>query len=274
MVFAPTGTGKTSFIKKMVHEEVTSFRGHRGNLISSTVVSLRTNERFVMSEGGFWGWLLCELKHLRAGNHIGPLQGRFLVYEFVKDLASRSPAGRILFFIDEAQKLGIEELGLLADLVDELQRSGFRLVVFLVGSYDLAHWKEDLRTNRYSNVRRRFFSKEHRLLGLSVVDDYRRCLRRYDVDSTPFNGKSTITEHYQTDWYRGGGRLELYASLFRAAFAEAIGNPQSFQVGMAFFSLTLKKILEQSTVRIDRGRLKDAVEESGFAFNYEPDATL
>lgn len=66
VIYAPTRTGKTSFIEAVV-DDVKSFQGLRGNTIQSASAYIITDDRMVTSEGGFWEWLLREFNHACAG---------------------------------------------------------------------------------------------------------------------------------------------------------------------------------------------------------------
>lgn len=263
VIYAPTRTGKSKSIIVLI-PEVKSFQGNRGNIIASEAVWVEAYDRKVMSEGGFWGWFLVEFKHERAGKIRDPLERRRVVCEYVKGLAGRSRSGRLILFIDEAQKFELTELGWLADLSNALQKDGFELIIFLVGSYHLKKWRNDLRGKEHEHVRSRFFVKEHRLVGLVSLKDFRRCLRRYDVDTRPLDGTQTITQYYQPDWYASGGRLEKHADSFREAFLSVWGKAKGFEVPMAYFARTVKMALDRKQVAITLESLKKIVKKTGF----------
>ena len=271
VIWGPTRTGKTSLIRLFVND-VKKVKGRRGDEIESGAVSMKCKDRWVMSEGGFWDWQLRQFGHNRAGAR-DPVQiKRHIACEFLKGIAAQSPSGRVIVFIDEAQLLELVELGLFADQFNDLEEDGFEMVLFLVGSYNIKKWQLDLKGNSdHAHVRSRFFSQEHRLRGLSTLKDYQRCLKRYDVDKSYFDGERSITEYYQADWYKSGERLEQYAAMFKDAFAEAIGRPQSFQVPMAYFKYTVQNVLNRPKMVITPDRMKNLVKRSKFVFNYTPD---
>lgn len=261
VLYAPTRTGKTKTIELLV-DELKCFQGPRSKIESGTawVVS---RDRLVTSEGGFWDWLLAEFGHQSAGIRSSPTVKRHLVYEFVKGLARSSPSGRLIIFVDEAQILELTELGWFADLFNALHKDGFELILFLVGSYHLREWIQELVGKRHEHVRSRFFANEHRLTGLKTLDHFKRCLRRFDVDKRPLNGEASITEFYLPDWFAAGGRLEQRADLFREGFKQVAPMPE-FEVPMAYFVRAVRQVLNDSMPDCEFEQFKAIVTETGY----------
>lgn len=261
VLYAPTRTGKTKTIELLV-EELRSFDGPRSKLESATAWVV-TQDRLVMSEGGFWDWLLSEFKHQAAGAKKSPGVKRQLVIEYVKSLARSSPSGRLVLFVDEAQILELTELGWFADLFNSLQKVNLELILFLVGSYHLREWIKELEGKRHEHVRSRFFTKEHRLRGLKTLTDFKRCLRRFDVDTKHLESGQTITQFYLPEWYAGGGRLEERADLFREGF-RAVSPLPDFEVPMAYFVRAVRKMLNDGTPDCEFEEFKSIVVDTGY----------
>ena len=260
VLYAPTRTGKTKTIELMV-EELKQFQGPRSPIESGTAWVV-ARDRLVMSEGGFWDWLLQEFGHQAAGLRSSPSVKRHLVYEYVKGLARSSPSGRLILFVDEAQILVLVELGWFADLFNALNKDGFELILFLVGSYHLREWIQELAGKRHEHVRSRFFANEHRLTGLRTLSHFQRCLRRFDVDRSLLQGKGSITEFYLPEWYGSGGRLEKQADLFRQGFKQ-VAPMQDFEVPMAYFIRAVRQVLNDG-VPSDLEQFKDIVTDTGY----------
>jgi hypothetical protein len=262
VLYAPTRTGKTKTIE-LLTEELKAFKGPRGNIILSETVWVITADRLVMSEGGFWDWLLKQFNHQSAGTRHSPLAGRHLVYEHVKGLARKCPAGRLVMFVDEAQILELTELGWFADLFNALQKDGYELIIILVGSYHLHDWIGELAGKKHEHVRSRFFAKEHRLTGLTTILDFERCLRRFDADKSHFDDKCSITEFYLQEWFGGGGRLGNLADIFREAF-RSVGGQAELEVPMAHFIRAVRQVLNEAGQDCDVEYYKKVVRDTGF----------
>jgi hypothetical protein len=262
-IWGPTRTGKTSLTKLIVND-VTKIMDYRSNIIVSASLRMDVNYRWVMSEGGFWNWQLHQFRHHCADAKDNPQKKRHLAYEYLKGVAAGVSSGRVVIVVDEAQLLELVELGLFADLFNELERDGFQLIVIFVGSYEVTKWKKQLQGREHSHVRSRFFTNEHRLRGLTSVEDYRRCLKRYDIDTRPLEGTKSITQYFQPEWHAGGGRLEPYAAMFKAAFTGVVGDPRVCQVPMGFFRYVVQNSLNRRRVVISPTRLRHLVLASGF----------
>lgn len=180
-------------------------------------------------------------------------------------------SGRLVLFVDEAQQLTLVELGWFADLFNGLWKDRLRLVLFLVGSYHLQQWKTELKGKKHAHVRSRFFTKEYRLRGLSSLEDYQRCLRRYDVDRSAVPVNQSITQYYQPQWFLEGGRLEAHARVFRSAFLEVFNKPKSVTIPMAYFALVVRAVIDRRKMNLDLKAVRDIVVRSGLLENYEPE---
>jgi hypothetical protein len=260
VVYAPTRTGKTRTILLLV-DELRSFEGRRGPVESSTL-SVGAPNRRVLSEGSFWDWLLQEVTHIQAGKGT-VIDKRHAVYEFMKGIARKSATGRLVLLIDEAQVLDLAELGWFADLFNGLERDGFEMILFLVGSYHLSSWKEELAGTKNEHIRARFFAKEHRLKGLTTNSDFRRCLRRFDVDKVHPGAESTITQYFQPKWFESGGRLEERADIFYTAFRD-VTDKKSFEVPMANFTRSVIRVLNYGDQECDLDTMKAIAVSAGY----------
>jgi hypothetical protein len=218
-----------------------------------------------MSEGGFWDWLLREFKHVDAGKGtVG--RKRSNACEFAKSKARTCKSGRVVVLVDEAQVLELAELQWLADLFNNLERDGFRMVLFLIGSYHLSSWREELAGTKNEHIRARFFAKEHRLTGLSGIEDFRRCLRRYDVDRYKQGTEETFTQFYLPNWYAAGGRLEQRAEIIQAAFKVVTDRTEKkhFEVPMETFVNCVQHILNYEEQECDLERMCSVARDSWF----------
>lgn len=158
-----------------------------------------------------------------------------------------------------------------ADLFNALDKAGFKLVLFLVGSYHLQKWNIELQGKAHAHIRSRFFSQEHPLRGLANLDDFRRCLHRYDADTEPFGGPETFTSHFQSAWHAQGGRLADHAGVLRQAFGEACERLRGFEVPMAYFALAVRTLLDQPPLKeVTLELMRTIVTGTPFAKNYDP----
>ncbi len=270
VIYAPTRTGKTRLLMMSV-ERAQSVKGLRNNSFESKTLAIDATDRLVLSEGGFWTWLLGQVGHREALSRCGPANKRHLAVEYFKGLANTIPSGRVVLFVDEAQHLTLVELGWFADLFNALDKAGFKLVLFLVGSYHLQKWNIELQGKAHAHIRSRFFSQEHPLRGLANLDDFRRCLHRYDADTEPFGGPETFTSHFQSAWHAQGGRLADHAGVLRQAFGEACERLRGFEVPMAYFALAVRTLLDQPPLKeVTLELMRTIVTGTPFAKNYDP----
>lgn len=271
IIYAPTRTGKSKLCE-LLTEELREFSGRRGKSIRSATLFITTWDRRVMSEGGFWRWILKEVKHACAEKkRLEIWEARHLVYEFFKGAAGAAESGRLILIIDEAQVLDLVELGWLADVFNDMCKHRLQLIVLLIGSYHLQQWKKDLERKKHEHVRSRFFTKEHGLTGLRELQDFRRCLLRFDIDKTPLNGEGSIANYYQPEWVSKGGLLEGYATTFIDAFRQLSQNPTQLNVPMAYFARALRILLDTDEFSLSPDAVAAAVSDSGFTTHLDAD---
>jgi hypothetical protein len=260
VIYAPSRTGKTDLTYKFT-TELREFSTPSGDCLSETVRVISPN-RLVTSEGGFWDWLLISFKHQCAGSG-SPNLKRHRACEYLKGLAQGCPSKRLILLVDEAQLMEKLDLGWLADLFNILANDGVQLVVFLVGSYHLSEWKNELKDSRHDHVRTRFFANEIRLQGLTTLSDFRRCLKRYDMEGFQQGQETSFTKHYLREWYQAGERLERYAGIFLTAFEAGHRDPR-FEVPMANFVRTVKQVLHLGAKFLDPDKMAVLVKKSGY----------
>jgi hypothetical protein len=269
VIYAPTRTGKTRLLMISV-ERAQSVKGLRNNSFDSRTLAINATDRLALSEGGFWTWLLGQVGHREALSRRGPANKRHLALEYFRGLANTISSGRVVLFVDEAQHLTLVELGWFADLFNALEQAGFKLVLFLVGSYHLQKWNIELQGKAHAHIRSRFFSQEHPLRGLANLEDFRRCLHRYDADTEPFGGTETFTSHFQFSWHASGGLLADHAGALRQAFGEACERHKHFEVPMAYFALAVRNLLDRPPLKeMTLDLMRTVVLDTAFAKNYE-----
>ena len=133
----------------------------------------------------------------------------------VKLFTSRAidtPEKKLIFIIDEAQYLGINELELLKSLTNKVRANGVKVISVLLGEPELNDKRKWLKQSRKTHLISRFFAQEERVPGLRSRKDIENLLRGYDLFDVKHKGKKCSTSNYfAPKAYREGFRLQNYS---------------------------------------------------------------
>jgi len=140
----------------------------------------------------------------------------------------------VVFCLDEAQNLSVEELDVLKVLTADLQELGLRPFVFLVGQPELKLLAAALLDWKRGDLVSRWMGTHCDLPGF-VLDDVKAICTAADTLTWPPGSGITYTQHYLPEQWKAGWRMAAHGEgLWEAlrSLAKNVGmNVEGFQVG-------------------------------------------
>lgn len=241
--------------------------GERANFYYVTTTSYAH-----ITENIFFEELLRSIGHpeTRKGTIV---EKRIRVNRFLIGKASLTGAKKIVFFIDEAQRLTEKQYDLLMDVYNELYANGITLTTILVGQIELKR----IRSTFYGYkdmIRERFMTDLYEFHGIEDIADLKLCLRQYDQELTfPEKSGWTFTRYYYPSQFETGFRLENYAKQSYDSFWQ-IQQEHSLtafqQVPMQYFTLFVEYILREYGIEgldcqdLSKDSIRDAILMTGY----------
>lgn len=217
-IYGPSRFGKSRTVKWFVRAELEA--RFKGKL--PLIVWIRKDTQ-VMGEAEFWNMLLLAAKY----QFIDPLKpkkksvARFLFSEHLQTLARSSRCNYVVLIIDEAQRVGSNELGWLMGVQNELDDEGIRMTTVQVGSHVLGYVPDYLARTGYAHVTARFFAQDAAFHGIRDVEELEYVLNAYGVDSEwPEESGISFLKFFAPEAFAEGRRLANHASDLWNAFSE------------------------------------------------------
>jgi hypothetical protein len=176
----------------------------------------------------------------------------------------RAGSRRFILFIDEAQRLSVDDYDYLANIDDAVGVDGFRLLCVLVNQSDDAKAfgkKWEARVNGMP---------EHTFRGLEGLSEIAHALSRYD---TAEHLGVTFSAFFGPGAYAVGWRLASEASKFVAALNEIRQEAQLAGLSdlpMMIFELAVKRLLvnvagcKDTFKEFTQGEIKEAILRAGY----------
>lgn len=157
-------------------------------------------------------------------------------------------ARKIIFFIDEAQRLSEKQYDLLMDIYNELNDNGITLTTILVGQIELQ--KKRMSFYGYKDmIRERFMTELHEFHGIVDFENLKFCLRQYDQElEFPEGSGWTFTRYYFPGQFENGFRLAKYTKMIFSVFWEIqqAHDATTFQqIPMQYFTLFVEYLLRE-----------------------------
>jgi hypothetical protein len=177
----------------------------------------------------------------------------------------------VIFAIDEAQNLSVEELDLLKLLSESLIQLGLRPFILLVGQDELdilANW---LRESHRQDLVQRFMLRTHRFRGMREAD-LRHFLDYVDEQKWPLESGTSFPAHFIPKLVKAGWQLASQDAGIWKGFADhakalQVSTP-TMEVGAQFIAQAVLKVLQQLSEKPELdGRaalFTVAAESSGF----------
>jgi hypothetical protein len=171
-------------------------------------------------ESAFFSHLLQEAGHAKAHTGSNSKKRDRLKFKLIETV-ERSGNNLLLIFVDEAQRMDVDEYEWLRDVYDELDGAGIRVLVFLIGQPSLLNQKNAFRQSQQTQIVGRFMTHEVQFRGLLSADDVATCLAGYDEACYPERSDWTYTRFFYPQAWSEGFRLVTQASTVWDAFLTA-----------------------------------------------------
>lgn len=199
------------------------------------------------SEGTFFEDLLKDLGHSAAFSGKANVK-RVRLLKFLLEQADTAGQNRIIFFIDDAQRLHEIHYDWLMDIYNELDRAGISLTVFLVGQDELLHQRSVFLELGKHQIIGRFMVQQHQFKGIMNINDLRECLNGYDENCEyPHDSGWSYTRYYFPEAFDNNYRLENCAEdiykVIEQLRTEAGIRKKSFEIPMQYLTLTIEYAL-------------------------------
>lgn len=181
---------------------------------------------------------------------------------------------RIIFFVDDAQRLFEIQYGWLMDIYNLLNRYGISLTVILVGQDELIHQKNAFIQAKKAQIIGRFMVHEYKFNGIRNVTDMKTCLMGYDtVSEFPESSGWSFTRYFFPDSFKAGAKIESCAEDLFSIFSslrQEYGIKKPFEIPMEYFTLTINYAMNRYGINgenadwLTRENWLEAVRNSGY----------
>jgi hypothetical protein len=178
------------------------------------------------------------------------------IESYFTDLSTANDEGIVLLFVDESQRLSIDQLDVFADLQNSLRERGVTILIYFIGN--LAESSKILamiKAPEYDYLRGRFFTQQYNFNGLHTLGQIKACLSQYDTARYPEHNGPTYTEYFLPNDYARGWRLESAAKLIWEVYQSYKSNANSKTWGMKYFVGTINPLLTDYLPKFGVARL-------------------
>lgn len=206
-------------------------------------------------ENNFFEDLLIGVGHSLASEG-RPSEKRERLKNYLIMAAEKSMQNKIIFFIDDAQKLNTMEYDWLMDVYNELDEHAITLTTILVGHEELIDQRKKLIKQKQLQIIGRFMSDSYHFRGLKNLDDFKILLDEYDSGTEfPVNSNIPFTRYFFRDEFAKNFALSNYAediyNEFRLIQIEK-GLSKEKEIPMQYAVLTIEFILKKYGVNGER----------------------
>lgn len=185
---------------------------------------------------------------LDTAGHQDPLSGtanakRLRLAKFLIARVKQSGLNLLILFADEAHRLESIEYEWLHDIHSDLERSGIRMITFLVGHQRLINQKNAFKKAGETSIIGRFMIDEIPFRGVRNIEDVATCLAGFDDARFPEQSEWNYTRFFFPRAYQRGLRLEHSAELVWEAFLKAhseAGLGFDIDIPMQYFARTIE----------------------------------
>lgn len=214
------------------------------------IFSLLCREHSKASEDVFFTEILKDIGHGFYNSRNAVLKRERLL-KFLLEQADVAGQNRIVFFIDDAQRLHDIQYGWLMDISNELDRFGINLTVFLVGQNELLNQRSVFFEEEKYQIIGRFMVEPYRFYGIRTIEDLHECLLCYDEGAYyPHDSDWSFTRYYFPDAFERdeGFRLSLYSEQLFNVFVslrQEAGISKSLEIPMQYVTRTIEHALKR-----------------------------
>ncbi|MFJ5563201.1 AAA family ATPase [Lysinibacillus xylanilyticus] len=168
---------------------------------------------------------------------------------FLISEAEKSKQNKIVFFIDDAQKLKDMEYDWLMDVYNELDEHSIILTTILVGHEELINQRKRFIKKKELQIIGRFMSDSYLFSGLKNLDDFKTLIEEYDTGTEfPHDSEISYTKYFFRDDFAPNFMLSNYAedifNEFRLVQIEK-GLPVEKEIPMQYAVLTIEFVLKK-----------------------------
>lgn len=225
------------------------------------------------NENFFFEDLLNSVGHSIISNG-KPNMKRTRLLRFLVERADFSGTNKIVFFIDDAQRLAEIHYDWLMDLYNDLDHYGITLTTILVGQKELVHQRSAFISGEKFQIVGRFMSQEYQFKGIETLNDLRICLMGYDnYCEFPSNSNWSFTKYFFSESFIRGYRLQNSAEELFQIFIDLrreYGLPQKVEIPMQYVTLTIEYALKHFGENgldlqvIEKTHWQEAINNSGY----------
>ncbi|MEJ1343138.1 MAG: ATP-binding protein [Candidatus Sedimenticola sp. (ex Thyasira tokunagai)] len=161
------------------------------------------------------------------------------------ELAHTYQSRNVLFVVDEAQRLKVDQIDVFSELYDELKRvhSIVLTVVFVGNKGQLGTLLREVVDSCNEHIEGRFFRRIIEFHGIRNAQEVRTCLSQYDKLKYPEHTGPTYTEHFLREDFENGFRLADCTEGMWDTFHEHQKKLKINEWGMEYFTQAVKVLL-------------------------------
>lgn len=167
------------------------------------------------------------------------------IFTYFTDQMAIRGSDQAILFVDEMDRLGLDQIDALADLFDFFDSEKVDLRIVFIGNTGpgkelIERIKESQNDKSYS----RFFETSYRLYGIKSKNNLQACLSYYDTERFPTPDGPTYTEYFLGDKFPKGWKLSSLATPIWKVFRRDFGRPFKLDSwGMQYFATTIKTLI-------------------------------
>ena len=262
VVYGPSRVGKTSAIEYVLRTREAVF----GYNIPLFKVEWKRGR---LTESAFYERLLVASDHAlpTARTRAADLEKRLIEYLASSVIPSGTPC--LVWFIDDAHFLTVDDFGWLMNIQNALTRRKIRMYTFLVGEPRLRDTRETFIVSGDAQIIGRFMWSQYEFPHLKSAEDLAFVLKGYDIYRPSADSSVSLTEALVPQAWKGGWRLmdqaktiwEPYVATRRAATCDK-PNLMSMQACTILVAQLLRWLAKRDGVELvlDKALVEKAVE--------------
>lgn len=204
-IHGPSRYGKSRAVKYWIKELIDDHYYGRVSFFRTICPSLdRPSEREFLRS------LIGSLR-IRFTSNRSILQTTWRVANFLCASARARKSNYVVFMIDEGQRLTAVEYGVLCNIQNFMEDSGFQLTVIAVGSHELAYQHESFLLGMDMHIVGRFMVNSAAFHGIQSVQELSYTLAGYDEAEWPEGSGISFTSYFFPKAFARGLRVEGWA---------------------------------------------------------------
>lgn len=196
------------------------------------------------------------------------------IIHYVLDQSKRCKCKRAILFVDEMQRLTIDQMNAFAILYDQLLKKemlnhhGLRLMTVFVGN-DPECWGtvSKITRQKHAHLYGRFFTRKAPFYGITSQKQARSCLAQYDKIRYPHDGP-TLTSFVLPEAVESGFKASSLSPLLWKEYRRIVKPGKDESWGMPYFVAAVKTLLADfiptyGTQCIDEEMIAESIYLSG-----------